>query len=340
MPWFLASGPAAPPLLLCHAVLNGAEKAVLFLLSLDEDVARPIVSELSEAELRKLRAVASTMREVPAGALEEAYREFLERSNTAVAVPRGGLPYLRRLSADALGEARAHQIFEDGVTSPFSRLEGAAPDAVGALLADEPPQLAAAILARLDPSAAASILAAMEPDRQVSVVEHISRLTELPAQVLEDVASALVGELPTDDAATLVSVDGVAVAAAMLNAVGAGATGILQAVEADDAALATRVRQAMFTFSDLRRVDGRAMREILREVPTEQLVTALKGSAQEVLTAVFAGLSARAAELIRDDLELLGKIKKADVENARREVIEVALRLETEGRIDLGREIA
>jgi flagellar motor switch protein FliG len=321
-------------------VLTGAEKAVLFLLSLEESVAAPIVSELTEADLRKLRAVASTMREVPAGAIDEAFREFLDRTGSQVAVPRGGRSYLRRLSAGALGEARAGEVFEDGVTSPLARLEGAAPDAVAALLAKEPPQLVAAILARLEPKAAAAILSGMPVDRQTTVIAHVSQMTELPAKVVEDVALALVGELPTDDASTLVSVDGIAKAAEMLNAAGRQvSTEILSRIDETDGVLATEVRQAMFTFDDLSRVDARAMRELLREVPTDRLTTALKGASPEILNAVFAGLSARAAELIKDDLELLGKVRRADVDAARKEVVEAALRLEGEGKVDLGREV-
>ncbi len=320
-------------------MLTGAEKAVLFLLSLDEAVAAPIVSELGEADLRQLRAVASTMREVPAGAIDEAFREFLDRSSTAVAVPRGGLPYLRRLSAGAIGEERARAVFEDGVTSPLARLEGAAPDAVAALLAHEPAQLVAAILARLEPKAAAAILSSMPVERQSTVVAHVSRMTELPAKVVEDVATALAAELPTDDAATFVSVDGVAKAAGMLNAAGRDtSTAILTRIEADNGALAAEVRQAMFTFDDIIRLDPKAMRELLREVQTERLTLALKGAPQNIVDAVFAGVSTRTAELIKDDLELLGKVRKSDVEAARKEIAEAALRLEAEGKIDLGRE--
>jgi flagellar motor switch protein FliG len=320
-------------------VLTGAEKAVLFLLSLDESVAAPIVSELGEADLRQLRAVASSMREVPTGAIDEAFRDFLDRSSAAVAVPRGGLTYLRRLSAGALGEERARIVFEDGVTSPLARLEGAAPDAVSALLANEPPQLVAAILARLEPRAAAAILGSMPVERQSTVVAHVSRMTELPAKVVEDVATALAGELPTDDAATLVSVDGIGRAAGMLNAAGRDASAvILSRIGAEDSALAAEVRQAMFTFDDLARLDPKAMREMLKEVPTERLTLALKGASQEIVDAVFAGVSSRTAELIKDDLELLGKVRKSDVDAARKELAETALRLESEGKIDLGRE--
>ena len=318
---------------------TNAEKAVLFLLSLDEQIAANVVRELGEVELRKLRAVASTMREVPAGALDDTFQDFLQRSASAIAVPRGGLPYLRKLSAGALGEQRAREIFEDGVTSPLARLEGAPSDSVAALLQREPPQLVAAVLARMDPAHAARILGAMSPERQTTVVRHVSAMTEIPAKVLEDVALALANELPTSDASTLVSVDGVAKAAELLNAAGRDtSSAILASIEADDGALALDVRQAMFTFEDLRRIDPKSMRELLRELPSERLTVALKGASPELTEAVFAGLSARAAELIRDDLEVLGRVKKSEIEAARREVVEAALRLESEGRVDLGRD--
>jgi flagellar motor switch protein FliG len=319
-------------------MLTGPEKAVLFLLSLDEDVAGPIVNEMTEAELRKLRAVASTMREVPADALDGVYREFLERSASAVAVPRGGLPYLRRLTVGALGEARANEVFGEGVTSPLARLEAAPPDAVAALLAKEPPQLAGAILARLTPQTAAAVLAAMPLERQAAVIARVGRLTELPAKTLEEIVAALVNELPAPEAETLISIDGVDRAAQILNAAGKVVSGpVLEAIEAEVADLARSVRMAMFTFDDLRRLDARSMRTLLREVPTERLTLALKGAPDPVRDAVFAGLSSRASEMIRDDLDLMGHVRKAEIDRARLEVVEAALRLESEGKIDLGR---
>lgn len=320
-------------------MLTGPEKAVIFLLSLDEEVAGPIVAELREPELRRLRQVASTMREVQADAVDEAYREFLDRSQSAVAIPRGGLPYLRRLTSEAFGEARARDVFEDGVTSPLARLEAAPPDAVAQLLAYEPPQLAGAVLARLEPSTAAAIVASMPEDRQREVLLRVTRMTELPAGALEDVANALCGELPSPDAETLISVDGVAKVAQILNSAGkAAAAEIMEKMKQEDPELAQRVQLAMFTFDDLVRLDNKSMRTLLREVPNERLTAALKNSGEAVMNAVLRGLSQRAAELLRDDLELLSHIKKSEIELARREIIEIALRLESEGSLDLGRE--
>ena len=319
-------------------MLTNAEKAVLFLLSLDESVARPIVEELGEEEIRKLRTVASTMREVPKDAIEHTFKEFIGRSGSAVAVPRGGLPYLRRLSAGALGEDRTRAVFEDGVTSPLTRLERARPEDVAALLEAEPPQLAAAILSVMVPTSASPILFAMSEERQAAVVRNVGRMTQVPATVLEDVAAALAASLPSSDAATLVSVDGVAKAAELLNSTGKGGQElILGFLDTDDPELANDVRQAMFTFEDLSRVSSRQMRVLLREVAGDRLVLALKGSTDELINAILAGLSSRAATLVRDDLEALANARKADVLAARREVVATALRLETDGQLDLGR---
>jgi len=320
-------------------MITNAEKAVLFLLSLDEDVARPIVDELDEDDLKKLRSVASAMRVVPKDAVDRVFREFLEKSDTAVAVPRGGLRYLRRLSAGAIGEERARVLFEDGVVSPLARLETAAAEDVASLLANEPPQLAAAVLSMMSPNAAAEILAALGDEKKTPLVMHMGRLKQLPASVIEDVASALAAQLPDHEASALVSVDGVAKAAEVLNASSKTAsTSILATLEADDPDLAAIVRQAMFTFEDLARIDVRAMRTLLREVATDKLTIALRGAPDAVLEAVFSGLSTRAADLIRDDIANMGHVRKSDVEAARREVVEAALRLEDEGKLSLGRE--
>jgi flagellar motor switch protein FliG len=319
-------------------VLTNAEKAVLFLLSLDENVARPIVEELGEEEIRKLRTVASTMREVPKHAMEHTFKEFIGRTGHNVAVPRGGLPYLRKLSAGALGEDRTRAVFEDGVTSPLTRLERARPEDVATLLEAEPPQLAAAILSVMAPTSASPILFAMTEERQAAVVKSVGRMTQVPASVLEDVAAALAASLPSSDASTLVSVDGVAKAAELLNATGKnGQELILGFLDTEDPELANDVRQAMFTFEDLSRISSRQMRVLLREVASDRLVLALKGSTEELISAILAGLSSRAAALVRDDLEAISNARKADVLAARREVVATALRLETDGQLDLGR---
>jgi flagellar motor switch protein FliG len=193
----------------------------------------------------------------------------------------------------------------------------------------------------LPAASASAILFAMSEERQSAVVRVVGRLTQVPASVLEDVAAALAANLPTSEISTVVSVDGVAKAAELLNATGRSAQEtILEALANADPDLASDVRQAMFTFGDLARVEPRGMRVLLREIATEKLVVALKDAKPALLAAFLAGLSSRAAQLLKDDLEMVTNVRKSEVEAARKEIVAVALRLEAEGQLDLGRESA
>ncbi len=319
------------------ANLTDPQKAVLFLLSLDEAVAAPIVNELDPLQLRKLREIASSMHEVSTSALDETYKEFVTRSAVAVAVPKGGLPYLRRLTRGGLNGNPdiPVDVENDG---PIPKLEAAPPEAVAALLSEETDQLVAAILARLDPKRAAPILEALPPAREAAILMRMTKMTDLPVEVLNDVAAAIAAELPQASNEASLTLDGIKRAADILNSGGRQmSAAVLEQIEEKQPELARDMRLAMFTFVDLARLDAKSMRTLLREVPTERLTIALKGAPQEVIDAIFLGLSERASALIRDDLEVLGKVRKSEVEGARQEVVQVALRLEADGVLDLGR---
>lgn len=317
--------------------LTGPEKAVLLILSLEESAAAPIVSELEDGDLRKLREVAAMMRAVPATALDEVYAEFVEKAKQAVAVPRGGVSYLRRLASRALGESRSQEIFTSSSQSGFARLSVADPSAVGALLEAEHPQLVAAVLSQLDPARAARIVEALPADRQAAVVARLGNMTEVPAGMLDEVAAALAAELPPPEAEAALSVDGVSRAAAIVRKLGkAGAANLIGLLTNEDSAIAGEIRRAMYGFEDLQKLDARSFRTLLKHVPQERLVVALKTASDVVKERIFASMSSRAAELLRDDLEALQGVRLAEVEAAQREIVEAALRLEAEGELSLG----
>ncbi len=317
--------------------ISAPEQAVLFLLSLDEDVAGPIINQLDVNELKRLREVAASMNEVTSDSLEGTYEAFVKQSERAVAVPRGGLTYLKRLTEDTFGTHVAEEVFDDGSRSPLLRLQAAAPEAVAQLLSSESSQLVAAILAQLETTTAYGVLAAFSQEREAEILTCMGKMTELPVAVLQQVAHALAEELPAGGA-DMITLDGIATAAAILKEAGRDvSTELLEKIEEDEPDMARDMRLAMFTFDELKILDQRSMRTLLREVATDRLTTALKGASEEVSRAIYAGLSQRAAKLIKDDLEVLGKVRKSDVEAARQEVVQVAMRLEAEGTVDLGR---
>jgi flagellar motor switch protein FliG len=316
--------------------LSGPEKAVLMLLSLDEATATPILSELDAADVRKLREAASNMRAVPATALEHVYAEFIQQTKEAVAVPRGGVRYLRRLAGRALGETKAQEIFVDQQQSALDRLAAADPSAIASVMENEHPQLVAAILSQLDNEKAARVLEQLPEAGRAQVLERLGTMTEIPSALLEEVATALSAELPTSQADTVRSVDGVARSAALVRRMGRE-TGeaLLGTLEEGNSELATEIRRAMYTFEDLSVLDARALRSLLEAVPVEKLTMALKTASESLRNHIFTSMSKRASERIKEDMEVMGGVRLADVEAAQREIVEVALRLDAEGTISL-----
>jgi len=316
--------------------LSGPEKAVLMLLSLDEATATPILSEMDEADVRKLREAASAMRAVPASALELVYAEFIQQTKEAVAVPRGGVRYLRKLAGRAMGEVRAAEIFVDQQESALDRLTAAEPSAIASVMENEHPQLVAAILSQLDNEKAARVLEQLPEASRSQVLERLGTMTEIPSALLEEVATALAAELPTSQKDTVRSVDGIARSAALVRRMGRE-TGeaLLGTLEEGNQELATEIRRAMYTFEDLSVLDARALRSLLEAVPVEKLTMAMKTASESLRNHIFTSMSKRAAERIKEDMEVMGGVRLADVEAAQREIVEVALRLDAEGTISL-----
>lgn len=316
--------------------LTGPEKAVLMLLSLDEATAAPIIAELDPQELRKLREVASMMREVPASALSSVYAEFLQKSQQAVAVPKGGVHYLRRLATKALGEAKSAEIFLEGPQTAMEQLANAEVSSLAAVLEHEHPQLVAALVSQLSHEKAGQLLEQLPDELRPAVIERLARMTEIPAGLLEEVASALNAELPVSGTEAMISVDGVSRSAALIrNMDREFGDMLLGEVASEDQTLAEEIRRNMYSFEDLSVLDPKGLRALLDTIPAERLTLALKTASSGLQDHIFGSMSKRAAERLREDLEIMGGVKLVDVEAAQREIVEQALVLAAEGVISL-----
>jgi flagellar motor switch protein FliG len=316
--------------------LTGPQKAVLMLLSLDEATATPILAEMDAEDVKKLRDAAAGLRAVPTTSLDGVYAEFIDRSRSAVAVPKGGVRYLRRLAGRALGEPAAQQIFLETEATALEKLAQAEPNALASVMENEHPQLVAAILSQLDNEKAARVLEALPEATRPAILERLGTMSEVPSSLLEDVASALSAELPVTQSGGVMEVNGIARSAALVRRLGRE-TGeqLLGSIEEGNSELASEIRKAMYTFEDLNALDARALRSLLESVPVERLTMAMKTASETLKTHIFASMSKRAAERIKEDMEIMGGVRLSDVEAAQREIVEVALRLDAEGTISL-----
>lgn len=324
-------------------LLRGSQKAMLFLVSLDEDVATRVIAHLDPSDLERLRSASECTHEVPEAAVSRVQREFLARvrggHSTSLA---GSNRYLERMVRNALGEGRASEIFPREPKTPEDALPAyrrLPPALLASLLESEHPQTVALVLSQLEAERAADTLKLLPEGSRAEVLLRIGHLEEVPEQILGELDVEFRTHLDRVQADAQKKVDGKEAATGILKRLAQEQSqALLEELAQADAPMADKLQQALFTFADLSRMDARGMQQLLKEVPTDQLVLALKSASEELKNKVFSNLSSRAADMLREDLSLLGPTRIADVEAAQRSIVETALELERDGRVSIARE--
>jgi flagellar motor switch protein FliG len=334
----LAKGGAAP-----QGALTGPQKCLLFLISLEEAAATRILGQFNDDELKQLRKASMELAEADPKHIAKVHQEFSERAETgAPASLKGSGSYLRRLAGKALGEGRVAELWTDRPESqgPLADLARADAKMLLGMLENEHPQTVAVILAQLEPGRAGDLLQKMTAERQAEVVLRMARLEVLDPTVIADIEREFASEAEELlQATTGKKVGGIDAAAGLVKRLDAEASErLLEQLNGADAETAESLKRALFTFEDLVRVDGRGMQVLLKEIPTDQIVTALKSASDDIKEKVFGNVSTRAAAMLRDELEMLGPVRVSDVEAAQRAIVETAMALERDRRITIARE--
>ncbi len=320
--------------------LTSQEKAALVVLCLSEDVAIEVLRHLEPDELKIISDVVDSLDPVPYDALQPTMSEF-ERLMREPMVTGRGKAYMRKLTVDAVGRDAAARLL-DGETSERAPMEIIGDTQAGTLarlLADEHPQVAAVILSQLKEGQAALVLRQLAETEQVDLLERIASMKEVPMETVEVASAALLKTLEGSQqigvANATSTFDGLTFVASLLNALpSTDGDDLLESMPDED--LVLRIRNAMFTFEDIEQLDQRALQTLMREISSEDLVIALKTASEGLREKFFGAVSSRAADMMREDLELMGPTRLADVEAAQREIVETASRLAAAGTIVIG----
>jgi len=319
--------------------VSGLLKSTALLLSLGVDSSSRVLQYLGETEIERLLlsisesgTVAGETRSV---ALEEAYALSL----SGVDMAGGGAEYTRQLLSRAVGPRRGAEILERisarQQLSSFDMLRNANSAEVAVLLQDEHPQTIALVLSYLEAKNAADILTQMPNDVQVQVTLRLARMDRVSPQVVQVVERNLKQKLSgVLSAADFRATGGVSFLVKVLNQVDRDVQKrIFETLEPNDPKLVEEIRQSLFTFDDLQKLDDRTMQRVLREISKTDLVLALKASPEQLKETIFKNMSERARESLKEELEILGPQLAKDVYGAQRRVIEAVRALEDAGEI-------
>lgn len=321
--------------------MSGMERSALLLNILGNQVTAQIFKNMKDNDVKRIVNSMGQVTKVPITVvkqvLEEFYHEISEEENLIFGHASG-----REFILETLGEERAKtvlgqlSVLEGSYT--LEALELVDPRTLSNFLVNEHPQTIALILAHLDANKKCDVLKRLPEAIQTEVVLRIANLDYISPTLIAQVDEVLKQELATLGSIDTQQLGGVQPIADMLNVMDKNSEqNIMARVEEKDPQLAEEIRKLMFVFEDIVFIDDRGMQTLLKEVPNDKLVLALKTAPEEIKEKIFRNISKRAADLLREDLESMGPVRLSDVEGAQQEIVNIAKRLEAEGKIIISR---
>ncbi|VVE16464.1 flagellar motor switch protein FliG [Pandoraea terrigena] len=320
---------------------EGLERSAILLMSLGEDEAAEVFKYLAPREVQKLGAAMASLRQVTRDQIADVLQDFVLEAEQHSALSLDSSEYIRSVLNKALGSDKAagliERILQGGDTSGIEGLKWMDSTAVAELIRHEHPQIIATILVHLDRDQASEVLALFTERLRNDVVLRIATLDGIQPAALRELNDVLTKLLSGSENIKRSPMGGVRTAAEILNYLGGvHEESVIEAVRTYDSDLAAKIVEEMFVFENLLDVEDRSIQVLLKEIESESLIIALKGAPVELREKFFKNMSARAAELLREDLESRGPVRVSEVEAEQKKVLQVVRRLADQGAIMVG----
>jgi flagellar motor switch protein FliG len=322
---------------------SGVERAAILLLTLGESEAAEILKHLGAKDVQRLGRSMAELNNVSRDEVRSVLGEFTTALDNQTSVGVGSDDFIRRVLVNALGEEKAASLMDrislGGARKGLDALKWMDARQVAETVRNEHPQIIAIVLSYLEPEQSAEVLGCLPEGLRADLVMRVATLDGIQPSALAELDDMMEKTFAASCGSTgkSSSMGGLRVAAEMLNLLDSSVgTTIMGDIGKTDEGLSQKIQDLMFVFDDLLEIDDRGMQELLRQVPADRLLIALKGADETFKTKVFKNMSQRAAEMLKGDLEAKGPVRLADVEAAQKEILLAARKLADEGTINLG----
>ena len=311
------------------------------MLSLGQDEAAAVMKYLEPKEVQKIGTAMSGMKAVSGETLDLVLRDFLLETQRNTSFGIDSDEYIRNVMTKALGDDKAaslvNRILVTRDASGIESLKWMDGKSVADLVRNEHPQIIATILVHLERYHASEVLAELTARTRDDVILRIATLDGVQPAALNELNGVLTKLLTGNDNLRKKVMGGVRATAEIMNFMkGEVEASTMENLKTFDAELAQRVMDEMFVFEDIINIADRDFQIILRDVPSESLIVALKGCKDEMKEKIFKNMSQRAADTLREDLEAKGPVRLSEVEKQQKEILLIVRRLADEGQITLG----
>ncbi len=324
------------------AAMPGLRKAAILIMAVGEELASTLFKSLNEEDVQKVTEEITRLGEVPAGHLTQVLTEFYGLLETQQFMVRGGPDYAQKLLTEAFGRDRANELLaqvhklRERTTGDLAVLQKMEPQQLSKFLENEHPQTVALVLAHMSPERGSVVLMHLQPGLRVEAVRRLAEMRQFSPEMAQKVALVLHRRMDALGANGRKSYAGYKAVAELLNRLDTVASkGILEEIEQKEPKVAIAIRTLMFTFDDLLTVSQTSVRELVGAADKKMLAMAVKGGKENVRAHLFKAMSSRAAEMMKEDIEAMGPVRGRDVSAAQQELLTLAEKLESEGKMIL-----
>jgi flagellar motor switch protein FliG len=316
---------------------TGAQKAAILLLSFGEEISAEIFKSMTEFEIKRIGGAMSRLGRLEQEVIDAVVLEFYEILQRNQKFFYGGNDFTKSVIGAAFKGGDADEIIDSlslGSSANLDALELIDAKTLANFVRNEHPQTIALILAHLDPKKMGDVLKQIPEALHTEVLLRVANLEAVAPEIIDEIDDVLRNEIQALGSVTTAKIGGVEPIAEMLNLIDkATEEQVLDNLEERDPDLAEEIRQLMFVFDDLVKIDDRGIQELIKNVSNDKWKVALKTGSEAVQDLVFKNMSERASAMLREDMEAMAAVKLSDVEAAQFEVVQIARKLEEEGKI-------
>ena len=323
-----------------YSQLTGTQKSAILMMLLGEEEASEILKNLGPKEVQHLGSAMYSVQGLDQDTVNRVLDEFLDIIKEQTSLGLGAGNYIRNVLMKALGEDKAQSVLSRITPSssdrPIEILDWMDARAISELIVDEHPQIIALIISYLDFSMGADVLNLLPDDLQPEIIRRIATLETVQPDALRELEDVMQRKFKANTTLRASQVGGVKAAAKIMNFTNQNMEArIMKNIGKDDKSLMQSIQESMFVFETLIMSDDKSLQTLLRNVEAELIVLALKGADEALRDKLFSCMSSRAAANIMDEMEALGPVRLAEVQEAQKQIIAVARRLSDEGTIVL-----
>lgn len=318
----------------------GTNNAAILMLALGQNEAAEVLKFLTPAEVEKLGTAMSSMKNVTTEELNDVLHSFKEESSIHTAYAIDSEDYIRHVLTKALGDDKGNNLLNRILVTRDSTgidsLKWMDSKSVADLIRAEHPQVVATILVHLDPMHASEVLTELPQTLQSEVVLRMTTMDGVKLVALNELNDVLARLLNGNDAIKGKPIDGIRATASIMNFVKSEIEGsLMRELYRYNPELAKQVTDQMFVFDDIVYLDDRDLQKLVRNIPQDSLLVALKGAKSELKDKVLRNMSSRASEMLKEDFDAKGPVRLSDIEHHQKLILQIVRQMADDGRISL-----